>query len=185
MTGLPGDAALIARAKLRLKDRIDSLVNRGAEICGEFFAPAGEVFCARCHYSADVHLLRDLAVVESGAHQPIGLSRLAACAHEVSRLEVIGESGRLLTLRPVQIHMVSFQDDGRTLKLFTKQPEGEGRAHQPEDTQEQRYSASQIYEALRDARIRAVIGQTSDGALKIYRGLPQPATPAYPNRGKK
>jgi hypothetical protein len=37
---------------------------------------------------------------------------------QVTRLEVIGPSGRLLTLRPTTIEL-SYQDEGRTLKVFT------------------------------------------------------------------
>lgn len=39
---------------------------------------------------------------------------------EVTRLEVIGDAGRLLTLRPVVVESVQFQDDDRTLKIFVK-----------------------------------------------------------------
>jgi hypothetical protein len=35
----------------------------------------------------------------------------------ITRLEVIGENGRMLTIRPAQLEL-SFQDGGRTLKVF-------------------------------------------------------------------
>lgn len=38
----------------------------------------------------------------------------------VTRLEVISESGRILTLHDIKIEKVSFQDDNRTLKIFVK-----------------------------------------------------------------
>jgi hypothetical protein len=43
----------------RLRVRIHSLVNRGAEICPEFEPGEHRVSCVRCGYMPDVHLLRD------------------------------------------------------------------------------------------------------------------------------
>lgn len=39
---------------------------------------------------------------------------------DVTRLEVIGDSGRLLTLSGVSVAQVQLQDDDRTIKVFVK-----------------------------------------------------------------
>lgn len=59
----------------RLKTRIYSRVNRGAEICAEWVQPgdhtAAQAGCGRCGYTSDMHLLRDiLAAFPAQGAQP-------------------------------------------------------------------------------------------------------------------